>query len=341
MIDLFLILTPFLLLGVIALLGFVGCNQVFGIQETIEAMTVNSVTPQSGSTQGGTRVRITGSNFDSHATVTFDGLAATEIDVSGSVINCTTPGPHASGAVDITVTNPDGNTGTLPATDPGHFSYAAVTNIGQTLIVPGFNNAGGAMAQASVAFSDTPKLVVVTVVWPTGGGTLASLTITGGSFQPPLKVDLWSGYNVQTSYAAGVPPGTNVAVTAILSSPTTPSPWHLCVTVYDNADQTSPAYAPNSLNSVSSSTIIPVTINALDASDLIYAVAIAQTAGGSFAGFTGKLSAGPMFTEEQNAGYLLIEDFQTTAAGPVQVGADTTGTNTGRWYLLAVGVKHF
>lgn len=341
MLDPFVILTPFLLLGVIALLGFVGCNQVFGIGETVEAVEVTAIQPQSGSTQGGTRVRITGSNFTDTATVTFDGSAATEVDVSDTVINCTTPGPHASGAVDVSVTNKQNVTGTLAAADPGHFSYAAVNNIGQTLIVPGSNNPGGAMAQASVSFSDTPKLIVVTVLWPTGGGTLTSLSVTGSTFQPPLKVDLWSGYNVQTSFAANVPPGTSVTITATLSSPTTPSPWNMCVTVYDNADQSSPTYAPNSANSTTSGTITPITFNVVEASDLIYAIAIAQTATSTFAGFTGKLSAGAMFTEEQNSGYLLVEDQQTTAAGPVPVSAGTAGTNAAKWYLLAVGIKHF
>ena len=339
--DLFVILTPFLLLGVIALLGFIGCNQVYGLGEVKEKVVVAGIQPQSGSTQGGTRVRITGSNFTTSATVTFDGAAATEVDVSDSVINCTTPGPHASGAVDVTVTNNQNVPGTLAAADTGHFSYAAVTNIGQTVIVPGANNPGGAMAQASVSISDTPKLVVVTVLWPTGGGTLSSLTVTGGTFQPPLKVDLWSGYNVQTSFATNVPPGSSVTITATLSSPTTPSPWNLCVTVYDNADQSSPSYAPNSANSTTSGTIVPITFNVLEASDLIYTIAIAQTAASTFAGFTGKLSAGTMFTEEQNSGYLLIEDLQTSAAGPVSVSASTAGTNAAKWYLLAIGIKHF
>lgn len=35
MIDSYVLLTPILLLGVIALLGFVGCNQVFGLDETV------------------------------------------------------------------------------------------------------------------------------------------------------------------------------------------------------------------------------------------------------------------------------------------------------------------
>jgi len=339
MIDSFVILTPILLLGIVALLGFIGCNQIYGLDEVQRRIDVNSVTPQSGSTQGGTRVRITGSAFDPAATVTFDNLPATNVDVSGDIINATSPGPHSSGPVDVTVTNPDGNSGKLAASDPASFSYAAVTNIGQNLIVPGVNNATGANAQASVAFLDSPKLVVVTVFWPTLAGTLSSLTITGGSFQTAVKTDLWSGYNVHTLYAENVPPSANVTVTATLSSPTSPSPWNMCVTVYDNVNATSPLYAPNSLNSVSTTTITPIIVAALDASDLIYAVAIAQTAGGAFI-TSGSLSAGPNFTLEQNAAYVLVEDQQTTSAGPVTVTANAAGTNTGRWYLLAAGIRH-
>jgi hypothetical protein len=113
----------------------------------------------------------------------------------------------------------------------------------------------------------------------------------------------------------------------------------MCVTVYDNVSASSPMYAPNSLNSANTTTITPITVDALDASDVIYAVAIAQTAGGALI-TSGSLSAGPNFTPEQNAAYVLIEDQQTTAAGPVTVTASTAGTNTGRWYLLAAGIRH-
>lgn len=251
--DSFVILTPFLLLGVIFLLGFVGCDRLLGL---------------------------------------------TPIEPIQNVVN-----------------------------------------IGQTMIIHGSNSPGGATAQGSVSFSDRPKLIVVTVVWPTGGGTLSSLAVPGSSFQQLLN-DQWSGYNVQTSVAPNVPTGSNVMVTATLSSPTTPSPWFMCVTVYDNVDQTNPTYSPTSSNSTTSATITPINFNGAEASDLIYAVAIAQTASSSFAGFTGQLAPVPGFTAEQNLGYVLIEDQAATAAGSVSVGADTTSTNAAKWYLVAVGIKH-
>jgi hypothetical protein len=78
------------------------------------APTVTSVTPASGTEIGGTAVTITGTNFVSGATVTFGGVAATGVSVvNDTTITATTPA-HAPGAVNVVVTNPDTQSGTLP-----------------------------------------------------------------------------------------------------------------------------------------------------------------------------------------------------------------------------------
>src|SRR5215469_2393811 len=126
MVDTFILLTPILLLGVIALLGFVGCNQVFGLDNTVLLLPVKigAITPDTGATAGGTQVTIAGTGFQANATVTFDGLDATNlvIGIDGAAIICNTPA-HPSGYVDVTVTNTDGNSDTLT----NGFKYAAVT----------------------------------------------------------------------------------------------------------------------------------------------------------------------------------------------------------------------
>jgi hypothetical protein len=331
MIDVFVLLTPILLLGVIALLGFIGCNQVFGVDEVELEVEVTGVSPTSGPTQGGQQVVVTGSFFDTSPAVTFGGIAATVTQASSGIIVVETP-PHSSGDVDVVVTNADGNSGTLLSTALVHYTYAAVANAGST-IVPG-QPAGS--AQASVAFAGSPKLIVVTVLYETGFNV--SLTVTGGTFGPAIKSDLWSSYKIETFYAPMVPPGPNVMITATLSGATV-NFWYLCVTVYDNADQNTPVYAPNSLNSISSSMITPLTIQAQQASDLIYSVAIALTSGGSFI-TVGSLSPGAGFQVEANNGSVMLQDQQASVAGAITATAGTTGTNTGRWYLLAMGIKH-
>src|SRR6202044_3849970 len=70
----------------------------------VVAATVSSVSPNSGTTLGGTAVTITGMNFAAGATVKFGATAATKVVVVNSTtITATTPA-GAVGAVTVTVT---------------------------------------------------------------------------------------------------------------------------------------------------------------------------------------------------------------------------------------------
>src|ERR1035437_5788348 len=89
------------------------------------APTVISCTPNTGFMEGGTPCSLTVTNAASNATVTFGGLPATSIIVSGSSINCLTPA-HAVGEVDIVVTNPDTS---LSGTLTDGFTYVSPTLI--------------------------------------------------------------------------------------------------------------------------------------------------------------------------------------------------------------------
>ena len=71
------------------------------------------ISPTSGTTGGGTALTITGTGFLAGATVSLGGTAATNVVVvSSTSINATTPA-HATGAVNVVVTNSDGHSGTL------------------------------------------------------------------------------------------------------------------------------------------------------------------------------------------------------------------------------------
>ncbi len=77
------------------------------------APTVDSCSPNMGTTAGGTGVTIMGSNFLDDATVTFGGQAATGVMVySATTMFCRTP-LHSLGAVNVVVTNADTQFGTL------------------------------------------------------------------------------------------------------------------------------------------------------------------------------------------------------------------------------------
>ncbi len=93
-------------------------------------VTITSVTPNSGSTSGGTSVTIAGTNFAAGATVNFDSLPATNVNVvSPTSITATTPA-HGVGAVNVVVTNPDNQTATLN----GGFTYAAPLTAGEIVL---------------------------------------------------------------------------------------------------------------------------------------------------------------------------------------------------------------
>jgi hypothetical protein len=95
---------------------------------------VVSLCPGTGTINGGTAVTIAGTAFQNGATVRFGGVAATNIQVlSSTTITATTPA-HTAGAVDVSVTNPNGQSGTLS----GGFTYASIP--ANVLLADDFND---------------------------------------------------------------------------------------------------------------------------------------------------------------------------------------------------------
>jgi len=92
-----------------------GCTDAKSANVTVTApssVTVTGVTPPAGRAAGGTNVTISGTGFQSGATVTFGGAAATNVvRVGATSITATTPA-HAVGTVNVVVTNPDSSSGT-------------------------------------------------------------------------------------------------------------------------------------------------------------------------------------------------------------------------------------
>src|SRR5207247_4986122 len=84
------------------------------------APTVSGVTPNSGSTAGGTAVTITGTNFIGATAVKFGATNASFTIGSATSISATAPAGTA-GAVDVTVTTPAGTSATSGA---DQFTYA-------------------------------------------------------------------------------------------------------------------------------------------------------------------------------------------------------------------------
>jgi hypothetical protein len=120
---------------------------------TLPGPTISSVSPNSGPTTGGTPVTITGTNFQSGATVTFGALPATNVVVvSSTSITASTPlGPATQQlAVNVTVTNPDSTSGSANAAFTYTVPALAVISITPNTALP--SGATGAAATTVTIF---------------------------------------------------------------------------------------------------------------------------------------------------------------------------------------------
>jgi hypothetical protein len=137
------------------------------------APTVTGVSPASGPIAGGTAITITGTNFNTGATVMVGGTAATGVTrVNNTTITATTPA-HAAGTVNVTVTNMDSQSGTLAS----GFTFTQQT---QQAAAPTFSPAAGTYnTPQSVTLSDVSP--GVTIYYTTDGTTptTASTPYTG------------------------------------------------------------------------------------------------------------------------------------------------------------------
>jgi hypothetical protein len=108
-------------------------------------VTITKVTPSSGATIGGTKVTITGTNFDpASTTIAFGSFAATAVTCASST-SCTATTPaEAAGAVDVVITDVNGTSASVPADrftfvtpTAGFFSWGVTAPKGGAVWLPG------------------------------------------------------------------------------------------------------------------------------------------------------------------------------------------------------------
>ncbi|MBW4079504.1 MAG: hypothetical protein HIU84_13565, partial [Acidobacteria bacterium] len=121
--------------------------------------TVTTVSPNAGPTIGNTSVTITGTGFDvagTTYTVDFGGNPATNVVVNSTTsITATSPAGAGPGTVDVTVTNPQGQSARSVA---DHFTYGGPT---VTAVSP---NVGPTTGGTSVTITGTGFVVGTTTV---------------------------------------------------------------------------------------------------------------------------------------------------------------------------------
>ncbi len=181
-----------------------------GYTYTNPAPTVTSITPNSGSANGGTSVTIAGTGFLAGATVSLGGSAATNVNVvSSTSITATTPA-HAAGAVTVTVTNTDAQSDSLT----NGYTYVTVTNT---------DAQSGSLTNGYTYSNPAPTVTSITPNTGTSaGGT--SVTIAGTGFTAGATVSLGgtaaTAVNVvsSTSITATTPAHTAGAVNVVVTN---------------------------------------------------------------------------------------------------------------------------
>ena len=162
---------------------------------TPPAPTVSSVSPNNGSTAGGTAVTVNGTNFVTGATVSFGGSALTVTNVTATAITGTTTA-HAAGAVTVTVTNPTTQTGSCTAC----YTYAVPPSVTLRSIATLAGSGGRTQFDIPKPSPLVASDVMIASLHLNGGGTVtapAGWTLIAHTVNASV-VHLWTYYHVAT-----------------------------------------------------------------------------------------------------------------------------------------------
>ena len=155
---------------------------------------MTAIAPNNGTPAGGTSVTVTGTSFLPGATLSLGGTPATGLTVvSATSITATTPA-HAAGAVNVAVTNPDGQTGTLA----NGYTYSSTTpNLGLGVV-------GGDSSSATVTAGQSASYTLS--IGGDGMGGTAMLSCTGAPAGANCTVPASQAFNstTPTTFNVGV-----------------------------------------------------------------------------------------------------------------------------------------
>ncbi|MCB9935762.1 MAG: IPT/TIG domain-containing protein [Planctomycetes bacterium] len=165
---------------------------------------VNSCSPTSGSTGGGTNVTLSGSFFTGVNSVTFGGSSVTNLTVvNDTTITCTTPA-HAAGAVTIRANKPGGfglagerfNAYTYNLTPTSVSSInrqtpaGGTTNSSSVVFRVTFAASVGGVNTGNFSITKTGGIVGESVSGVSGSGTLWDVTVNTGSGDGTIRLDM-------------------------------------------------------------------------------------------------------------------------------------------------------
>jgi hypothetical protein len=286
----------------------------------IVAPTVSGVSPNTGSTTGGTAVTITGTNFAAGATVTFGGTAATNVVVvSGTQITATTPA-HAAGAVTVTVTV-NSQSGSLS----NGFTYNPAVAIGFAQVVAATPQSPTATVSVTYPAAQTAgDLNVVVVGWNDTTSTVQSVKDSGGNnYSLAIGPTTGTGLRQSIYYLSNIAGGNNTVTVTFNQLAAYPDVRILEYRGVTTLDATAGASGSGTAANSGSATTA-------SASELIFgANTVATTTGAAGSGFTRRIITNPDGD--------IAEDKVVTTAGSNS--ATATLSSAGPWVMQMVTFK--
>jgi hypothetical protein len=194
------------------------------------APSVSSVSPFSGTTNGGTGVVISGSNLAGATTVLFGSLPAASFTVvNGGTINAIAP-PEAAGTVDMTVVTPGGSSA---ASSSDHYTFNAASAPSVTAVAPSSGSVGGGMqvtisgsgfsgtsgvsfgSVAAASFTLVSDTTIVAVAPPEAAGTV-DITVTNQAGTSSTGSADHFTFNSVTPSVTGVTPSSGTILGGIV-----------------------------------------------------------------------------------------------------------------------------
>ena len=284
-----------------------------------------SITPDTGSTNGGTVVAISGSDFAAGATVTVGGLLADRIAVLNvNTILASLPAGEA-GLKPVVVANPGGTAGTLP----GGYTYAPGAGINFVQV-----NSAQPASPAPTATVTYPSaqiaadLNVVIVGWADATNTAQSVVdISGNTYTLAFPPTVGTGLSQAIYFAKNIVAAVSNTVTVTFSA--APASPNVRILEYSGADPVSP------LDDTSGQA---ATGTLLDSGTVFTTIAGDAVIGASMAGGT-VVTTRPAYTTvtNTNPGGISVEHVVGAAASPIRATAIQDSSTP--WVMQAVAFK--
>jgi hypothetical protein len=313
MLDLFLILTPLLVLAVVALLGFVGCATFTAAEEPPPAPT-NPTLPTNTSLSASPTTANFGDKITFTAKVTATAPDGTPVVPSGLVdlkeapATLSTKSIDTAGATSFDVTTLTPGIHNLTADYAGNSSFypspsspvkvtinaaPSTLPVAHIVTIPKKTPGGTSLSIMLPALAAPGKLIIAVVEW----GGAANVTLTGAAFTLISNYYL-NPQQVSVFYANSITG--SITVTATLSAASS-TEFNLIVSVYDHADPVAAPDEPGNTEGTGTAATLLFQTVGLNAGDLLYAVAVARSSG---LVLSGSLSPGttPAFTPAAGQG---------------------------------------